>query len=275
MRRLKTGRRPPIYPKTPGHLPCSSLTHPLPLSSRRPSVSFGGFGVRLTQPFLRFPRWHFCPSCNRLDERPLTERGRIWCRACEQIGRRRPLFQVPFVAMCDRGHIQDFPWREWVHRSESTSCQKDIRLIATGGASLAAQRVVCECNATRTLASITEADLEGFTFLSKTLLQGEEAGACPPYLCRGMRPWLGEDEPSECDRHLRGSLRSASNLYFAAVSSSIYLPRSIDSVASSLVSLNGRAPSLDPHQSTLRFDGEYPAPTFASTVHAASRTIFG
>ena len=47
MRRLKTLRRPPIYPKTPGHLPCSSLTHPLPLSSRRPSVSFGGFGIRL------------------------------------------------------------------------------------------------------------------------------------------------------------------------------------------------------------------------------------
>ena len=46
MRRLKTGRRPPIYPKTPGHLPCSSLTHPLPLPSRRPSVSFGGFGLR-------------------------------------------------------------------------------------------------------------------------------------------------------------------------------------------------------------------------------------
>ena len=47
MRRLKTVRRPPIYPKSPGHLPCSSLTHPLPLPSRRPSVSFGGFGLTL------------------------------------------------------------------------------------------------------------------------------------------------------------------------------------------------------------------------------------
>ena len=46
VRRLKTVRRPPIYPKSPGHLPCSSLTHPLPLPSRRPSVSFGGFGLR-------------------------------------------------------------------------------------------------------------------------------------------------------------------------------------------------------------------------------------
>ena len=45
MWRLKTVRRPPIYPKTPGHLPCSSLTHPLPLPSLRPSVSFGGFGL--------------------------------------------------------------------------------------------------------------------------------------------------------------------------------------------------------------------------------------
>ena len=48
MRRLKIVRRPPIYPKSPGHLPCSSLTHPLPLPSRRPSVSFGGFGLSAT-----------------------------------------------------------------------------------------------------------------------------------------------------------------------------------------------------------------------------------
>ena len=47
MRRLKTVRRPPIYPKSPGHLPCSSLSHPLPLPSRPPSVSFGGFGLIL------------------------------------------------------------------------------------------------------------------------------------------------------------------------------------------------------------------------------------
>ena len=40
---MKTVRRPP-YPKwNPGYFPCSSLI-PLPLSSRRPSVSFGGFG---------------------------------------------------------------------------------------------------------------------------------------------------------------------------------------------------------------------------------------
>ena len=45
---MKTVRRPP-YPKwNPGYFPCSSLTT-LPLSSRRPSVSFGGFGLRMTR----------------------------------------------------------------------------------------------------------------------------------------------------------------------------------------------------------------------------------
>ena len=49
---MKTVRRPP-YPKwNPGYFPCSSLT-PLPLSSRRPSVSFGGFGLRRRRDYHR------------------------------------------------------------------------------------------------------------------------------------------------------------------------------------------------------------------------------
>ena len=39
-------RQPPVYPNSsPDHHVCNSLT-PLPLSSRRPSVSIGGFGLR-------------------------------------------------------------------------------------------------------------------------------------------------------------------------------------------------------------------------------------
>ena len=46
MRRLKTVRRPPIYPN--GAQPSAPVapSPTLPLSSRRPSVSFGGFGLR-------------------------------------------------------------------------------------------------------------------------------------------------------------------------------------------------------------------------------------
>jgi hypothetical protein len=42
------------------------------------------------------------------------------------------MFQVPFVAMCDAGHIQDFPWCEWVHKSARPDCKGPLRLKSTG-----------------------------------------------------------------------------------------------------------------------------------------------
>ena len=112
-----------------------------------------------------------------------------------------------------------------------------MKLTATGGASLAAQRVSCGCGVERTLASITTAFPDGRTFLSSSLAGEDSAKEDVQYLCQGMRPWLGEDEPATCDRPLRGSLRSASNLYYARVSSSIYLPRGDEDSPSELVSL--------------------------------------
>ncbi len=49
-------RQPPVYPNSsPDHRACNFLT-PLPLSSRRPSVSTGGFGLTLTLSSLA-PKW--------------------------------------------------------------------------------------------------------------------------------------------------------------------------------------------------------------------------
>jgi hypothetical protein len=186
----------------------------------------------LTVPFLRFPKWHFCPWCNLLVILPLTVRTRERCPACFESSKKRiVLLQVPFVAMCDRGHLQDFPWREWVHKTANPPCQKSLKLIATGGASLSAQRVECECGARRTLAQITTADPSGqTTFLSTNL---DDSGAL--YLCRGLMPWLALEEGAPCARSLRGSLRSASNVYFADVQTALYLPRSSESAPSGLV----------------------------------------
>ena len=175
----------------------------------------------LTLPFLRFPQWHFCRYCYRLDELPLSARGRVKCPECQEKGKSNYLVQVPFITMCDQGHIQDFPWREWVHHSANPDCRSPLRLIATGGASLAAQKVKCGCGAERNLSSITEASSDrNETFLSRNL---DNSGTS--FLCRGKRPWLGSEESEPCERPLRGSLRSASNVYFADVRSAIYLPR--------------------------------------------------
>lgn len=203
-----------------------------------------GMGVTINQrlyvPFLRFPQWHFCPGCKRLSIQPLTARGRIRCPACKEKGKTRYLAQVPFVAMCKNGHLQDFPWREWAHKSVHPTCQLPLRIVATGGASLADQKVKCECGMERSLAQITEASSSGedeTTELSKNL---DKEGQL--YLCPGKQPWLGTEEGCQCGLPIRGSLRSASNLYYADVRSSIYLPRGNNQVPTELVALLEKPP---------------------------------
>lgn len=176
----------------------------------------------LTVPFQRFPQWHFCWRCSLLVRLPLVARGRQKCPECDAKKKYSSLAQVPFVAMCEYGHLQDFPWNEWVHSDASPSCAGPIRLRATGGATLSAQKVECDrCQSSRTLAQITEAAPDGSeTYLSSALARTKE-----PYLCRGFTPWHGTEDPTSCGHPLRGSLRSASNVYYAITRSAIYLPR--------------------------------------------------
>lgn len=189
--------------------------------------------IELTIPFHRFPRWHFCPRCDRLDERPLSQRDQPRCPECNS-----PMFQVPFISMCEAGHLQDFPWREWVHRQRIVTCDGTLRLKATGSASLSGQKVSCDkCGKERNLAQITTAHPDGSTFLSKSLTDDNTVFYCPGHLT-----WLGEDVKEECTAHLRGSLRSAANVYFSQVRSSIYLPRGSNSAPGELLNLLSNPP---------------------------------
>jgi len=186
----------------------------------------------LTVPYVRFPQWHFCSRCDLLMERPLAEHGRIRCPECEAGKHYGILRQVPFVAMCSYGHIQDFPWREWVHRTGSPPTGEKMRLVATGSATLAGQEVRCECGKRRTLGHITEASEDGTTtYLSSNLMPGAR------FNCQGQMPWHGGNDSQRCALPLRGTLRSASNVYYSTIRSALYLPRTSGAVPSELVSL--------------------------------------
>jgi hypothetical protein len=195
--------------------------------------------LRLAVPYQRFPRWNFCPRCYLLQEAPLSTRGRVPCEAPEhrQKGSGKAPFvsQVPFVAICSYGHLQDFPWREWVHKSLDPSCQLPMRLRSTGGTSLSAQTVECECGRKRNLGGITEAEPLNSPKYPMTTLSAELTDDGEEYLCNGAMPWHGEDGGRKCGLPLRGSLRAASNLYFALVKSSIYLPRATSTVPERLI----------------------------------------
>jgi hypothetical protein len=182
--------------------------------------------LRLTVPSLRFPRWSFCPYCKRLHEHPLAFQGRARCVDSKHDGKNGQapvLAQVPFVIACERGHLADFPWREWVHKTVTPSCSGPLRLNSGGGGSLAGQVVSCDgCKARRPLSNITNTsrDSEGqpSTVLTEKLTDHDT------FDCSGWRPWLG-DAMEPCGRPVRATLRGASNVYFPLVESSIYLPQ--------------------------------------------------
>jgi hypothetical protein len=193
----------------------------------------------LTVPFLRFPQWHYCTRCGRMRKVPLVTKGRIKCAECEALGWTRYIVQVPFVAMCDAGHIQDFPWIEWVYRTASPPQNPPpMRLQSTGGMTLSGQKVKVDGGPERSLAGITNASPDGMDTELSRLLDSSRT----PYLCPGLRPWLGIEQGDGCGRPVRGTLRSAANVYFAQVHNSIYLPRSEDSTVAEAILLLEQPP---------------------------------
>lgn len=194
----------------------------------------------MTQPFLRFPCWHLCENCSVLKEGTLTVKGRMFCDAVAHKGQKFKMFQVPYVAICRSGHIQDFPWCEFVHRDPNPG--PDIRshtmkLINRGAVGLGAERVQCECGQNRSLGAILNVDKKDGTGLLSQLTgapqQRNKSDEAPQYLCTGQRPWLGTNETSQCGELLSGALRGASNVYFPHTRSSIYVPRGEGDVVSS------------------------------------------
>lgn len=179
--------------------------------------------LELAVPFLLLPQWHFCPKCRRMARLPLhqdvTGRGHRCDHHPDVPQRRRPrLQQVRFLVMCERGHVDDFPWREWVHSSVQPSCDGTLQLRVLSGASLTAIWVSCEaCLARRNLGGIMNARTDGTTDLSRLLESGTRFG------CRGHQPWLGGVDVG-CTADIRATLRSATNLHFARVRSAIFLP---------------------------------------------------
>ncbi|PRB76092.1 hypothetical protein CQ012_10600 [Arthrobacter sp. MYb214] len=223
----------------------------LPADYRRSKPSETDRNVKLSVPVLRFPRWCYCMYCKRLELSTLTMQHPTKCTDAKHADwKHKPrMAQVPFVAVCTNGHLDDFPFNEWVHRTDNPSCFGPLRLKSIGGAGLDGQRVVCvSCESHRSLGGITQTrriNGEEHSILSDSLSPKTEN----PFLCSGARPWLGQ-LTGNCDRPLRGALRAAGNVYFPKVESSIYLPRNVGKVTAEMHALMD-LPSVSVIMSTL------------------------
>ncbi|MDA8255887.1 MAG: hypothetical protein M0Z99_09665, partial [Betaproteobacteria bacterium] len=183
-------------------------------------------GMKL--PFLRFPIWHSCPRCGRMFEThyhdPVPPRCTGPVGSGTGKGQNHPPrvpVQVRFVAVCKQGHMRDFPWLEWLDldRDEWGGHRPNrwLRLISTGSASTTGVVVAAEEIQSAGIVTVKRRSLAG-AFGSDTGIQ-----------CDGQNPSLsygdGGDAPVEqCGERLKAVLRGASNLYFADVRSSIYVP---------------------------------------------------
>lgn len=151
----------------------------------------GRYGITVRD----FPYYRVCTSCHRLQQIWELKDG-LYCQHCADKAKAIP---PRLVAGCKRGHIQDFPWTWWV----GCTCDKGkAQLYLTGGTG--DSDLMVECRACH-----KSENLEG-------ALDILDLG------CRGKRPWMGDEE--DCDEHLKGLMRGASNVYFPLVSTSLSIP---------------------------------------------------
>ena len=180
---------------------------------KEPYVSENSDGkVSPDLPAFRFPTMHFCPSCGRLQPYwAFGDEGGKKCKACQ-----KNIVPSRFVAACSNGHLEDFPYRWWVHYGNYADCsdtrgdQLEISFSDTSGG---LESIVIKCKACgkeRTMAGC----------MSKDALRG--------YHCNGRRPWIGYkkeyNDPIACKAPMRGLQRSASNVYFSITESALTIP---------------------------------------------------
>lgn len=202
-------------------------------------------------PAVRFPGWHYCTNhkCGRMTHVPLSQPSeKIECISCWD-GQSRfkwKMNPVRFVAACPSGHIQDVPFKEWVHNGviPKDSLKHEISYHAGGGSGdLGSINIKCSCGVRRSLAGLMNIRKDGEKVFDSALARvgynkedGHKFDSSNPndnnplgQYCKGYRPWLGFEgvnNANGCNNHLQVLIRGASNVHFSEIQSAIYLPSS-------------------------------------------------
>ena len=169
-------------------------------------------------PATRFPKWHECPRCNRIGTygNPFElgeDGGRLLCT-----GHNNPVETNPvrFVLACRSGHIEDFPWEWWAHRSRKEGiCNNPILELGSHGHSASLSDLFVRCKSCNSKKSLGDA-------FKSAILKGIQ--------CSGNRPWLLDREEG-CNQSVHVIQRGASNVYFGIVCSALSIPPVSESIS--------------------------------------------
>lgn len=172
-------------------------------------------------PMLRFPMWHYCNKCRTMNQLTFAEPStKKICSNCNK--KDSKMIQVPLVTACSAGHIADFPWNEWVHKSVNPECRGPIKYLTTGGPTLSSMKLVCQaCKVERTMAGVTTS-----TENSDSALYTKLDSSGKKYKCTGRRHWFGTRESAHeaCEEIPYAILKNSTNLYFPNVINALFLP---------------------------------------------------
>jgi Domain of unknown function (DUF1998) len=177
-------------------------------------------------PVAPFPRWMLCPRCRRLA--PLSsnqfklkpdpyrpDRVRYVHENCRYPGKLPTAVPARFVVACKNGHLDDFPWVNFVHGGPPDHSYK-LQLLEMGVSGEAADIYVrCEtCDKSRPMS-------DAFKLHNNDLPS-----------CRARRPHLRDFEDGGCKDELnqpirvRALLQGASNAWFPVMLSALSVPQS-------------------------------------------------
>lgn len=171
-------------------------------------------------PVSPFPRWLRCPLCSRLAPiesglfkfqpdvwRP--ERTSYVHEGCPKSSGRRPptAFPARYLVACANGHLDDFPWVEFLHGGNPCKALLKLTELGSGGRAADVQASCDTCGRRRRLS-------QAF---------GEEAEPFLPPRCRGRHPHLGTTRAT-CDEQLVTLILGASNSWFPVQSSALSIP---------------------------------------------------
>lgn len=199
------------------------LTPPRGAESSGPQTNWFDEARMIGVPVAPFPRWMVCTQCRLLaplksglfEAKVFPYRPDKACYVHHCTTQGRPPLVVParFLVTCERGHLDDFPWLDFVHRGP-TDCNGPLRMFEYGpSGEMADVTITCEkCESRRRLAEV---------------IGPMGVKNMPP--CNARRPHLRDHDPDGCDcESVRPIALGASNLWFPVIISALSVPQATD-----------------------------------------------
>ena len=180
-----------------------------------------GQASRVGVPVRPFPQWLRCTACNRLapldssstwgflnDKPRRPDEAKFFHQDCPRHKRQPLAVAARFVLACVNGHLDDFPYREFVHRGGACPEASHPALVMDDYGGNRGANVMIRCTRCPAKRSISQA-------------MGRRGEESLP-VCRGRHPHLGTFGP--CDVKPLAIVVGASNTWFAQTLSTLAVP---------------------------------------------------